>query len=436
MIASACRTFQVSALTNPSEPLAPPIAVALETRSALSHPGFRVFAICVALVMTADNVEHVISYWVVYNKFHSTWLAGFAVVSHWLPFLLFSMLSGALGDRFDPRRIIQIGLAIFMCVSLSWGVLFYTGQLEMWHAGLLLVVHGLAGVLWNPAAQVFLHDIVEPERLPSAVRLIATARNLGLVAGPAVGALLLSLGADVGIFVNALIYLPAILWLWKAPYGPKFRKGSAAPARALKGFADIMDTLRTVRANPVLISMILLAGGTSFFMGNAYQAQMPQLAHDLGHGKADATYSMLLAADAVGAILAAIVLETTRGLLPPTPRTAFILAMVWCCALSGFALATVYPLAVALLLVAGFVELSFNSMAQALVQLNAPASIRGRVIGVFSMSAAGMRTFSGITIGMVGAVIGVQRSLALSAAVLFVLIGVLLFAETRAERAQ
>lgn len=41
--------------------------------------------------MMADNIEHVISYWVVFQKFHSPALAGFAVLSHWLPFLLFSV---------------------------------------------------------------------------------------------------------------------------------------------------------------------------------------------------------------------------------------------------------------------------------------------------------------------------------------------------------
>jgi hypothetical protein len=41
------------------------------------------------------------------------------------------------------------------------------------------------------------------------------------------------------------------------------------------------------------------------------------------------------------------------------------------------------------------------------------------VIGVFSMAASGMRTFSGITVGMIGGLIGIHGSLALSAAVLF-----------------
>ena len=78
-----------------------------------------------------------------------------------------------------------------------------------------------------------------------------------------------------------------------------------------------------------------------------------------------------------------------------------------------------------LLFIAGFVELSFNSMAQALVQINAPAEIRGRVIGVFSMSALGLRTFSGLSVGLLGASLGIHNSLALSAAGLFVVIAMM-----------
>ena len=105
--------------------------------------------------------------------------------------------------------------------------------------------------------------------------------------------------------------------------------------------------------------MTVLIGASAFFVGNAYQAQMPGFAFDLGHGRADFSYSALLAADAAGGLAAGVVLES-RGLLPPRPRTAFILAMLWCCALFGFARSTSYALAIALLLAAGFVELEFQ----------------------------------------------------------------------------
>jgi MFS family permease len=366
--------------------------------------------------MMADSIEHVISYWIIFQKFESPALGGFAVVAHWLPFLLFSVYSGALADRFDPRRIIQLGMALFMAVSLGWGLLFLTGTLEMWHAAVLLVLHGLAGVLWSPAAQVLIHDIVDDERLHSAIRLTATARWLGLLAGPAVGGLLLlAAGPTYGILLNALIYLPMVLWLWRLPYR---RRQAAAPR--LRALADVMTTLRAVAPDRILVSMILLAGGTSLLVGNAYQAQMPEFSRDLGHADADFGYSLLLAADAAGALAAGLLLES-RGLLQARARTAFILAMLWCVAIGAFAAVSSYPAALALLFAAGFLELSFNAMAQTLVQVRAPAEIRGRVIGLYAMSGLGMRTFSGVTVGLGGSLIGIHWSLALSAGLLLLL---------------
>ena len=370
--------------------------------------------------MMADNIEHVISYWMIFQKFHSPALGGFAVVSHWLPFLLFSVYAGALADRFDPRRIIQLSMMMFMIVSLCWGLLFLTDSLEMWHAGVLLIIHGLAGVLWAPAGQMLVHDIVGSAQLQSAIRLMAASRTLGVLLGPAVGGgLLLVVGPAYGILLNVLIFLPLALWLWTAPYGPRFRKGGAAPARALRGFADIVSTLRSVAGNRTIVSMTLLAGTAALIVGNAHQAQMPEFADDLGHGNAGIYYSMLLAANAAGALIAVIVLES-RGLLQARPVTAFVLVMLWCCAIGGFTASTVYPLALGLLFVAGFLDLSFNSMTQTLVQLNAPPEIRGRVIGVYNMSGLGLRAFSGMTVGVGGSFIGIHWSLGLSATTLLV----------------
>jgi hypothetical protein len=66
---------------------------------------------------------------------------------------------------------------------------------------------------------------------------------------------------------------------------------------------------------------------------------------------------------------------------------------------------------------AGFFELSFNAMAQTLVQIHAPADMRGRVIGLFNMASLGLRAFSGVSVGLIGGLIGVHWSLALSAIV-------------------
>src|SRR5258705_282459 len=256
------------------------------------------------LAMMADNIEHVISYWVVFQKFHSPALAGFAVLSHWLPFLLFS-------------------------VAVGW-------------------------LSWAPT-----------------------------------------------------------------------RAKDAAPRRIpVRGLADIMQTIRDIGTQRVLTSMTLLAGLTSFMIGNAYHAQMPGFAGDLGHGDPGVSYSVLLAADAAGALLAGIALEAW-GRLKPNPRTAIVLAILWSLSLLAFASVGIYTLAIALLFAAGFFELSFNTMAQALVQINAPADIRGRVVRLFNIAGLGMPAFSGITVGLAVPAIGIHWSLGVSAAVLLAFLFVL-----------
>lgn len=408
-------------------------AAAPQSFAALRHPGFRFFLVGGVLAMMADNIEHVISYWVIFQQFKSPALGGFAVIAHWLPFLLFSVPMGALAERVDPRRLIQWGMGLFMLVSIAWGALILTHTLELWHAAVLLVIHGLAGVLWNPPTQLLLHDIVGRERLQSAVRLNATGRYLGMFVGPALGSgLLLAFGAAYGLFVNALIYLPLALWLWNAPYGPRFRVAPTPVTAAVRTLQDVLDAIRNIAHYPIIATMTLLAGGAAFFIGNAYQAQMPGFAADLGHGDPGVSYSMLLGADAAGALAAGVALETF-GLLSPHPRTALILALLWCLSLGAFALTHVYPLALVLLLAAGFLELSFNSMAQTLVQLHAPLEKRGRFIGVYSMAALGSRTFSGFSVGLIGQAIGIHWSLALSSGLVAMLILTLL---TRAPHAR
>ena len=383
---------------------------------ALRHPGFRAYFLVSALAMMADSVEHVISYWIMFQKFHSPALGGFAMLSHWLPFLFFSVYAGALAERFDPRRLIQAGMALFMLASAAWGVLFLTDRIEMWHAAAILVVHGFAGVLWSPASQLLIHDIVPESELHSAIRLNATARFLGLLVGPAAGAgVMIVFGPAWGLLLNVLFYLPLVLWCAFSTIR-RHRVGR----RALRGLADIVQTMKDAAGNRIVLAMCLLSAGAGIFIGTGYQAQMPEFAQDLGHGDPGAAYSALLGADAAGALTAGLVLEA-RGLLRADPRTAFVLAMLWCCALAGFAASRSYELALALLFLAGFLELSFNAMGQTLVQIHAPAAVRGRVIGLYSMAALGMRAFSGVSIGFAGSLIGIHWSLALSAIALLAL---------------
>jgi len=314
--------------------------------------------------------------------------------------------------------LIQIAQAMYALVSLTWGILFLTDTIEVWSACALLVIHGLSGVLGQPASQLIIHDIVGREYLQSAVRLNSTGRNIAILFGPAVGgATMLLFGGPAGLFLNVLMYLPTILYLFILPYTGHGRDEPNAPTAGRVSLASALQLLRETASNPTILSMILLGGATSLLVGNAFQAQMPEFAHDFGHDKQDWAYSMLLGANAAGAAVGGLLLEGT-GWLKANARNAAICSIFWCLTIVGFAAATNYMLALALLFSSGLLNLAYLSMAQTLVQLQAPPQLRGRLIGLFNTSNNGLRAFSGVTVGVVGGLIGIHWSLAISAMVL------------------
>jgi MFS family permease len=388
----------------------------------LAHPSFRWFTIASVLWMMGDNIEHVISYWALFEEFDSPVLGGYAVISHWAPFLLGGVFGGSLADRYDCRKLFLVSMAMFIFVSLGWSFVFATNTLAIWHAVVLLTLHGMAGVVFTPASQVIIHDIVGRDSLPSAVRLTATGRQVGLLLGPAVGGLfLLVLGPALGIALNATIYLPMVFWSLRESYtGHGDVPLEVRTARKVRwGLAANLEALKIARTNATIFGMIVLVGLTSLLVGNAHQAQLPEFSESFLKDDSGVAYTMLLLAGASGAIFGGLLLETLPN-ASPTPGKSTGLALCWTITMLMFAAAPVYPVALLSLFLSSIFLIGFTSMAQALVQLEAPLEDRGRLIGLFNTSLNGMRVGSGVTIGFLGALIGIHWSLGLSAAVLLV----------------
>ena len=86
-------------------------------------------------------------------------------------------------------------------------------------------------------------------------------------------------------------------------------------------------------------------------------------------------------------------------------------------------------------MLAGAFNVAYTSMAQTLVQLLAPPELRGRIVGLFNTAIMGLRAGSGFTIGVVGAFIGVELSLTLSATMVVLIALGLLVVDARQRRA-
>jgi MFS family permease len=126
---------------------------------------------------------------------------------------------------------------------------------------------------------------------------------------------------------------------------------------------------------------------------------------------------VLLFANGLGGVIGGVLLEVT-GRIKPNVKAAVVSTAVYGLTTLFFAFTGSYAIALIMLLISGVANLASMSIGQTVVQLLAPAQDRGRIVGLYGVSANGLRAGSGFTVGLLGAVIGIHWSLGLSAAAL------------------
>jgi MFS family permease len=385
--------------------------------AALRAPWYKGYLAGGSLLMAGDNAEHAITYLVMWQAFHSPLLAGFAVISHWMPHLLFSIPFGSLADRFDDRRIIQVSCGLFMLVSVCWGVLFLTHSLQPWHCVVLLVVHGFASALWQPADKVMLLDLVGVEVLPSGVRLMATGLSLGQLVGPAIGAaLLFTLGPAVGILLNVLLYVPFLVYLFVLPIDGHTRL-AAGRAGHRPGLREVFQVLRELPRYPAILAMMVLQGAVGLFIGTALMPLLPEFGVLLGQSTSGFGYGLLLIATSVGAVAGGIGLEAI-GRIRASSRLAIASTIVFALCILVFAFSRSFVLTLVVLALSGLASLISTSTSQTVVQLAAPKDRQGVFVGAAQMTTMGSRVGSGLLLGVLGGLLGITTAVAIDATLL------------------
>lgn len=334
-----------------------------------------------------------------------------------LPIMLFSLISGALADNYDRRRIMLTAQSAMLVVSILLTAFALLGWIT---PGLLLLFTFLIGcgtALNNPSWQASVGDMVPRADLPDAVTLNSMGFNITRSVGPAIGgAIVAAAGAAAAFAVNALSYIALLYAL--------FRWQPSAPASALPretlGSA-IFAGLRYVSMSPNL-EKILLRGLVFGIGASSIQALLPVVALDLVSG-GPLTYGFMLGAFGIGAIGGAILSTRLREMF--SSETIIRLAF------SGFALSAVIaalsPSAVltsAGLLVAGASWVSALSLFNIIVQLSTPRWVVGRALSLYQTV-----TFGGIAggswlWGVAADRYGLSNALLMSAAVL--LLGVVI----------
>jgi MFS family permease len=336
----------------------------------------------------------------------------------WLPWLLFGLISGALVDRWDRRRVMWM-VDAFRAVLVG---LLAVAVLAGWATIALLAVTGfLLGTgqtLVDNAAQSLIPALVGRDRLrlERANSQLYGARTVGQhLAGPPAGGVLFSLASWVPFLVDALSFVASSALV--ATIRGHFRPQGAADAQRVSLRVEIAQGLRWLLAHRLLRALAVLVGLMNL-ASIAGQAIMVLFVQEL-LGLGSVGYGLLLAAHGVGGVLGSLV-ATRLGRHADTATLLLSAVVIRAVAWLVFAVVSNAWIAGAMLTIWGMAGAIFGVVGASLRQAIVPDPLMGRVVSAFRVLGYGAVPVGAILGGVVARTLGLRAPFLLAAAVLVV----------------
>jgi MFS family permease len=367
---------------------------------ALAVPDFRYLWIGSVVSNIGTWMQQIGSGWLVLQLTNSPFWLGLVAFAAALPILAFSLPAGVLADRVDRRRLLLATQSLEGALALTLAILTATGRVNV---GLVLAITLLSGTVMAvhmPAWQTIIPDLVGKDRLMNAVGLNSAAFNGAAVAGPALaGVILAAFGPAACFAINAASYLAVIaaLLLIRARSAGRAGEEHATLAESVGAGLHFIGRRRLILALFALAAIVSLAA-------RPYLQLLPVFARDVLHGDAR-LYGTLMAANGVGALAGSLL----TALFARVPRKGSVLlacVATFAAALIAFALIPHVAVALALLVLVGGATTLFMSATNTVIQGLAPDDLRGRVLSVWSMIAAGVMPLGSLLLGGLASLTG------------------------------
>jgi MFS family permease len=270
----------------------------------------------------------------------------------------------------------QIGSALILLILAT---LVVAQRIALWHVMTLAFLSGCIRAFDRPSRMALLPQMVPKEDIPNAVAVGGTIWQLNRLVGPAVAGMLIYL---VGIgptyyFCFGASLSAVCLWV-----GIRFQHEPAAVS-AGGLLQHMMDGLNFIRKNEIYYTFISMTFFNSVF-GMSYLILMPVFARDvLAVGSQG--FGFLQSAGGLGAlcgVLAVAYFAHSRG----KGWQAIAGAVTFGILLIIFALSNSYSLSLILACGLGIASQFYITTINAILQVNLPDQLRGRVMGIYGLT--------------------------------------------------
>ena len=345
---------------------------------ALSYPQFRLYWVSMLARVFGIQFRFIGVAWLVGVEMDRSpiWL-GIAGVAVALPTILLSVPAGVVADRFDHQRIIVMSQGLTGVLTLVFALLILANSVNMTIVLSWSIAVGALAALGTPAQSALLPRLIEMRSMPSAVAMVSSVWNsMRIVGGPIAGVLIVALGTGQAFFVSAVgLTISAGMVVFLRPK-PLVRE-------VVEGDTGMMEGLRYIFSHQLFLATIGLSFFTSVF-GASYVTLLPLVADDVlavGPGG----FGLLEGAAGFGGFIGTFtVIKIGGGRYAGT--TMLVSAAVFGLFVAAFAASRDMALAMAFLFAASFAASMYLNLGMIAIQMNVPDYLRGRVMGVWSMT--------------------------------------------------
>ncbi len=397
--------------------------------AALTSRGYRIYLAGQSLANVGTWMQSIAQDWLVLDLTQSATAVGVTMALQFLPMLAFGAFTGVVADRLPRRRILLTTQTLNAAAAGALAAITIAGAVRPAAVYAFAFVSGLIFAFDGPARQAFATEVAPRGQLRAAIALNAAVFQSTRLIGPAIASVLIaSVGTGWVFAVNAACYVGPTIGLLRLR--PSDLTPAPPPRREAGGLRAAMLYLRGRRD---ILWTIFLVGMLGTF-GLNFPIVLTAMARSTFHGSAG-TYGLFNIALAIGSASGALLAGAAAR---PRRRVLVLSAAGFGLAQAAAAIAPDMAVFLPLLVAMGFLNLAFQSMANASVQLAVDPELRGRVMGLYMLAFIGGTPIGAPVIGALTNHFGARAGMAICGAVpalAAVLVAVALTRGPRADQA-
>ncbi|NMC25074.1 MAG: MFS transporter [Serratia sp.] len=351
------------------------LSPSVNSDSLLQHRSFVAFWIARASSSFGFQMLSIVVSWQIYSITGRAFDLGLIGLVQFLPSVLLALVAGHVADQFDRRRVVLLGQIAEWVAIAALAYLTLTHHVNEVVILSLIFIISTAKAMEAPSLQSMLPALVPPHLLARAMAANSVSGQAAAMVGPALGGFLYVAGAGVAYSACAALYLLSIVMV------SRLRYEHTPPRRVPATFKTLFAGIGFIRNRPDVLGVISL-DLFAVLLGGA-TALLPIFAHDILH-TGPWGLGLLRGAPAVGGLIVGFWLSH-RALNRNVGKIMFASVAGFGAATLVFAFSTSLWLSMLALFALGGFDMVSMVIRGALVQLDTPDDMRGRVSAVNSI---------------------------------------------------